>query len=93
VGVIAGGVVGGCVVAALAFFVYFRKRQATVPVAFQTPSSPPTKMQIQPPDASQVKARPFLRKYSSDDQKQSPEANREDSPERIIPGSPMKTTS
>jgi hypothetical protein len=94
VGVIVGGVVGGCVVVALAFFVYFRKQQPSVtqrPVDFQTTSRPPTNTQIQPPDAGQAKARPFLRKQTYNDQMQSPEANRDESPERAIPGSPMKT--
>jgi hypothetical protein len=95
VGVIVGGVVGGCVVVALAFFVYFRKQQPSVtqrPVDFQTTSRPPTNTQIQPPDARQAKARPFLRKQTYNDQMQSPEANRDESPERAMPpGSPMKT--
>lgn len=95
VGVIVGGVVGGCVVVALAFFVYFRKQQPSVtqrPGDFQTTSRPPTDTRIQPPEASQAKARPFLRKQTYNDQMQLPEANRDDSPERIIPGSPMKNT-
>ena len=89
VGVIAGSIVGGCVVVVLAFFLYFRKQRQSVDV--QPKTRPPRSALIAPPDSSPVNSRPFARKLNQHAQPEPFAETRDDSPERVIPGSSMKT--
>jgi len=92
IALIAGGVVGGCIVIALAFFMYFRKQKQSADIQVSQKPPPPT-FNAPAPDAPTV-SRPFARKHQPTIRLPEPEildeVGREDSPERILPGSPAK---
>jgi hypothetical protein len=76
----------------LAFFVYFRKQKQSADIQVSQKPPPPT-FNAPVPDAPTV-SRPFARKQQPTIRLPEPEipddAGREDSPERILPGSPAK---
>jgi hypothetical protein len=86
-------VVSGCVVVSIAIFIYFRKRRNVSDVILA--GEPPKETVIVPPsELHPVRARPFARKLQTTVSTLSSEAivlnTRNESPERSLPGSPLK---
>jgi hypothetical protein len=90
IGAIAGAIVGGCLVSAISIYVYFRKKQQAVDAHEQTTTLPV------PPSESHLDDARGFRRHVRHSPSQSTDASamslhRDYSPERILPGSPLKS--